>query len=131
MKKFFEAIYYRFKIHHFELWNDYDKVLDKTLLICLESGIKKFYTRQENIFRNNYVIEFKNRTELSFERFSIYNGFPEYPKFKFDNGQSIEFRAKRPSAKTMYLFKKDLENFKINKIEEITNYKIIKNLKKL
>ena len=136
MKKFIESIYYHFKLKEFMFFGKYDKEYDFLLSECLKSGIKEFPSKTYSISNNDaddmILLEFKNNVILGIRtKYETFSFNFSTAVFLMTNKEHVKFFHKTQSAKTLYNFKIEIENYNINKIKEQLNTKFLDNLRRL
>lgn len=94
-----------------------DPILDKALNDCLDRGLKNIISISEY----NGKVEFNDGTIYEFKNYTRYISWLQDGNFIFATGLKYKYASKRPRVKTMYLFKKALDNF--NFCPVIVDYK--------
>lgn len=103
-----------------------DPLLDKALMDCLDRGIKNIISASEY----KITVEFNDGTKYQFKNYNMYDSWLSDGNFSFATGLIYKYENKRPSVKTMFLFKKALENYNFCPVNnDITEEPFLKNQK--
>lgn len=109
-------LFYRFHTS-FDFNYGIDPILDKALRDCMDRGLKKIIS----ISDNRGEVEFNDGTKYFFSNSGRYNSWLDRGDFVFATGLTYHYSCKRPTVKTMYLFKKVLDNFNFCPVDDSLN----------